>query len=187
MEWIIKKQTKNPYITGFEWSSIKMLLAKGGKHGSKTFKEIFWLIIGWSLSYTDTRVPPRNTSLKIKAQYISHAKRFHYVKWVLPALVYPRVEMDQLKEKVLSRTINKGSEEDIFLYLKPSEDSTQKCHWRSKVISILWTKSISVSRRVLYKKKIAENPNTKWQYPKQSWIHSSSGTPELEMVANKWG
>lgn len=135
-----------------------MLLAKGGKHGSKTFKEIFWLIIGWSLSYTDTRVPPRNTSLKIKAQYISHAKRFHYVKWVLPALVYPRVEMDQLKEKVLSRTINKGSEEDIFLYLKPSEDSTQKCHWRSKVISILWTKSISVSRRVLYKKKLLRIP-----------------------------
>lgn len=98
ISWLNYK--KNPYITSIEWSSTQILLAKGGKHGRKTVEEIL-LIIGWSLSYTDTRMSPRNTSLKIRVQYARHAKRLHYVKWVLPALIYLRVEMDKLKEKVL--------------------------------------------------------------------------------------
>ena len=80
MDYLKKNQKTLPYIIGIQWSSKAYLhaqnpLEKGKKYRNKAFKDIFWLVISWPLSYTDIRVPPRKTSLKAKMQYVRQAKK----------------------------------------------------------------------------------------------------------------
>lgn len=71
--------------------------------------------------------------------------------------------MDQLREKMISIRIRKGSGKDVFLHLKPSKDSSQKAAWRKKVIQHLRAQGrVRISEPEDAITQPAESPNAGW-------------------------
>lgn len=105
-------------------------------------------------------------------------------KMNLPSISLYKSRNGPVEKERFSR-INKESKEGVFPHLKPSEGTTRKAIWRSKVIQHRkgWGE-VNISEPENASTKIAENPNARCQYVKQTIILSSSGTTtELEMAA----